>query len=348
MATIKDVARLAGVGVGTASRALSGKGSVSADALARVNAAVAELSFSPSTVARALASKSAGMLGVYLPDFSGSFYGPILQTLDRELRAVDRHMVAANGCGHGDARMRALEGVRFLMQRECDGILILSDALFDSDLLDIHARFPRIAVLNRRTAGIDADCFTADHEVGGRLAAQALLERGHRDIAVISGPHRAADNEARMAGFHGELARHHLKVDPAQRAEGDFTGESGRLAMRSLLARGQRWSAVFAANDLMAMAAVSVLADAGLRVPQDVSVLGYDDSEVAAYTSPRLTSVRIPIDEAARNAAHHLLNRCYGFKLPVTHQFAPRLVWRESVATVTATPRTRAPRKPRT
>jgi LacI family transcriptional regulator len=113
MATIKDVARLAGVGLGTASRAISGRGPVSEKALAKVNEAVAALQFRPSNIARALASKTLGMIGIYVPDFAGTFYGEILQTVDGELRAVDRHMVAANGCGQADARQQALDGIRF-------------------------------------------------------------------------------------------------------------------------------------------------------------------------------------------------------------------------------------------
>lgn len=331
MSTIKDVARLAGVGVGTASRALSGKGAVSADALARVKAAIEQLDFRPSNVARALSSKTLGMIGVYLPDFAGSFYGPILQVLDRELREAEHHMVATNGCGAGDARQLALEGIHFLMQRECDGILALSNDLLESDLRHLHERYPRLVAINRVVPGLEADCFSPDHDFGGRLAAQCLLSRGHREIAVISGPHRAADNEARLAGFHAELASHGVTVAPGLQADGDFSHESGDRAMRELMAHGQRFTAVFAANDLMAMAAMGALATAGLSVPRDVSVVGYDDADFAPYTTPRLTSVHIPIDVVARNATRRLLKLCYGLQRPMSTAFAPSLTWRASV-----------------
>lgn len=332
MSTIKDVARLANVGVGTVSRVISGKGPASADAVARVLAAVSELDFRPSSSARALASKTTGMLGVFVTEFSGHFFGPILLAVDRELRAVDRHMVSATGCGEGDARYLAHDGIEFLIERECDGILMFSNELYDDELLALHKRCPRLAVINRTARGMERDCFSVDHVLAGRIAARALLEQGHRDIAVISGRRTASDNEDRLRGFDAELAEHGLRVDTAMREDGDFSFASGDVAMRKLLATGRPFTAVFACNDLMAMAAIGVLHQAGLRVPQEMSVLGFDDTDFAAYMLPRLTTVCIPTREVARNATRHLINRCYGKSLSVVRKFVPTLVWRDSVA----------------
>jgi len=334
MATIKDVARLAGVGVGTVSRVLTGNGAVSADAEARVQRAIETLEFRPSGLARALSLRMLGMLGIYVPAFDGSFYGPLLQAVDEELRVVDRHMVAANGCGHGDLRQQAIDGINFLIQRECDGILVESQALSAAELRALQRGYPKLAVINRHVPGIEAHCFTIDHVQGGRLAARALLARGHRDLAVISGSHLAHDNEARLTGFYDELRTHGLSVRADCRVDGDFTFAGGYRAA-AWLARAQprRYTAIFVANDQMAMAALGLLAEVGLRVPQDVSVIGFDDTELAAYTTPRLTTVRIPIAAAAVNACRFLLNLCYGTQLPVVRSFAPELVWRESIGT---------------
>jgi LacI family transcriptional regulator len=334
MATIKDVARLAGVGVGTASRVISGRGSASPAAVERVQGAVAQLGFRPSSLARALSSRTLGMVGVFVPDFSGPFFGRILQTMDAELREFDRHMVAANGCGHGDRRQQALDGTAFLIQRECDGLMLQSNELLDEDLLALHRLQPRLAVLNRLVPTLEAQCFSADHHVGGRLAAQALLSRGHRQIAVISGPNSAPDNEARLAGFYEELAAHGIARETVPQVEGDFSSESGWRAASQLLERRVPFTGLFAANDVMAIAAISRLQHAGLRVPEQVSVVGYDDSEPASYSNPRLTCVRIPIQDVVSNASRYLLNECYGSTLPVTHIFEPTFVWRDSVAKV--------------
>ncbi|WP_457331053.1 LacI family DNA-binding transcriptional regulator [Rhizobacter sp. P5_C2] len=334
MATIKDVARLAGVGVGTASRVISGRGSASPAAVERVQGAVRQLGFRPSSLARALSSRTLGMIGVFVPDFSGPFFGRILQTMDAELREFDRHMVAANGCGHGDRRQQALDGTAFLIQRECDGLMLQSNELLDEDLLALHRLQPRLAVLNRLVPTLEAQCFSADHHVGGQLAAQALLSRGHRQIAVISGPNSAPDNEARLAGFYAELAAHGIARATVPQVEGDFSSESGWRAATQLLERGVPFTGLFGANDVMAIAAISRLQHAGLRVPEQVSVVGYDDSEPASYSNPRLTCVRIPIQDVVSNASRYLLNACYGSTLPVTHIFEPTFVWRDSVAKV--------------
>jgi len=344
MATIKDVARLAGVGLGTASRAISGRGPVSGKALAKVNEAVAALQFRPSNVARALASKTLGMIGIYVPDFSGTFYGPILQTVDRELRAVDRHMVAANGCGHGDARQQALDGIRFLYERECDGVLALSNELTDADFATLFERYPTLVVVNRSTPARPERCFTTDHELGGRLAARALLQKGHREIAIIGGLRSAPDNEQRIAGFLDELARSKVRVPQRRRVDADFGFDGGYAAAEKLLARRARldYSALFCANDVMAMAAISCLGKRGIAVPGQLSVLGFDDSELSRYTAPALTTVSIPIVDAAANACRFLLNQCYGLAVPVVRDFAPAVVWRDSLGTApqgTASPR---------
>jgi LacI family transcriptional regulator len=333
MTTIKDVAELAGVGLGTASRAISGRGSVAPETRRRVERAVQSLNFQPlRATRRAVAS---GMIGIYVPSFTGNFYGPLLQSVDGELRAAGRHMVAANGCAPGDERRQALDGIGFLIEQRCAGIIVATHALSDGDVVELQRRFPRLVFVNRRAAGSARHCFDIDHELGGRLAARALIERGHREIACIPGLGQAPDNVQRMAGFRDELARHGVHVPPERCVEGDFTFAGGFAATRRLLERAPRgWTALFCANDVMAMAAISRLARADVQVPRDVSVLGFDDTDLATYTTPQLTTVRIPVEHMAANACRFLLNECYGLSLPVAREFKPALVWRESVAGV--------------
>ncbi|AKJ29643.1 LacI family DNA-binding transcriptional regulator [Caldimonas brevitalea] len=338
MATIKDVARLAGVGVGTASRVLSGKGSFSAEAQARVEEAIKALDFRPSSTARALSLRSTGTVGVFVPDFKGPFYGPMLHAIDTELRRHGRHMVAANGCGHEDARQQALDGARFLIDRECDGLIVSSNALRDADFVDLQQRQPRIAVVNRQVKGFKSTSFSVDHRLGGRLAAQALLGQGHRHIAIIQGPQSAPDNRQRVQAFLDEVGRHGVARDRVAIEDGDFTAHSGWQATERLLGRGERFTGLFCANDQMAMAAMSCLQSAGRVVPRDVSVVGYDDADIAAFLSPRLTTVRIAIGDMALNACRMIINLCYRTELPVSQQFMPELVVRESLGP--------APRRP--
>jgi LacI family transcriptional regulator len=330
--TIKDVARLAGVGVATASRVISGKGPFSADSASRVQAAIEQLDFRPSRIARALSMKSTNAIGVYVPDFKGPFYGPMLHAIDMELRALDRHMVIANGHGGEDVREQALNGIEFLMDRQCEGMLLTTYALRDADILALKRRFPNLAVVNRDVKGMRSQCFTVDHKTGGALAARTLLEHGHRRIAVIAGPSGAPDNRLRLQGFFDTLAEADIARESVPTMTGDFAAESGWAGTDQLLADKARFTAMFCCNDQMAMGAMSRLQAAGLTVPGDVSVMGYDDTDIAAWLSPRLTTIRIVVGDMGLNACRLLSNMCFGTALPVSREFAPELILRDSLA----------------
>ena len=331
MATIRDVARKAGVGIGTASRVISGRGPVSKDAAERVNAAVEALDFRPSELARALSTMSAGMIGVYVPDFHGAFFGPFLQTISRELRACHRRMVIASSSGGDDGRTQAIDGIEFLINRECDGIIVFSNLLHDDDLRVLQRRQPRIAVINRVVPGLETCCFSADHHHGGQLAAEALLARGHRRIAVIAGPETALDNVLRLDGFFAALAQAGIDRDQVAIFEGGFEFAGGWKAASELVAQGVDVTALFCANDEMATGAMSYLQAQGVKIPQDISVIGYDNTELAGYTSPRLTSVGIPMREMATGGCRWLLNQCFGNEFSVDRDFAVEVAWRESL-----------------
>ena len=333
MATIKQVALLAQVGVGTASRAISGKGSVSPEALERVRQAVRELNFRPSRTARALASKSLGMVGVYVPTFEGTYFAPILQAIESELRAHNQHMVATSNFGQGSRRSKSLNGMHFLIDRECDGILSVDSYSHDDDLLALRKPARRLVLINRIVPGMEADCFSVDHAQAGRLAARTLLAQGHRALATMYSARHSDDVLARMAGFRAELAEHGLA--PAQEflIDGLLNFSHAWELAGTIAALPQRpFSALFCATDVLAMATLSRLQAAGIRVPQDLSVLGYDGAELSAYTSPALSTIRIDSVRIAINACRHLMNQCYGTQFEVQRHFEAELLMRHSVA----------------
>jgi LacI family transcriptional regulator len=333
MATIKDVALLAKVGVGTASRAISGKGAVSADARARVRAAVHALEFQPSRTARALASKRQGMVGVYVPTFEGTYFAPILQAIESELRAHDQHMVAASNFGHGSRRSKSLGGMRFLVERECDGILCVDSYMLDEDLRALHRQIRHLVLINRIVPGLEDDCFSVDHVAAGRLAARTLLAQGHRELATMHSVRHSPDVTLRMQGFRAELAAHGLA--PVQEFVIDgllvFANAWAQAGAIAMLPR-RPFTALFCANDVLAMATLSRLQAAGIRIPQELSVLGYDGAELGAYTSPALSTVQIDSVRIAANACRHLMNHCCGTGLDVQRRFEPELLMRRSVA----------------
>jgi LacI family transcriptional regulator len=332
VATIKDVARLAGVGLGTASRVVSGKGSVSPATLAKVRKAIDELGFRPSLAARALLSGSSQMVGVYIPVLSGTFYTPILQIIDTELRSAGLHMVVAFGSGVGDQRRQANEGMEFLIERGCDGLIVMTGALMDEDIAALGAKADKVVVLNHQFEQFSEQCFVVDHVLGGRLAARTLVDHKHRDIAVISGPANLEDNVARIDGFMAELRESGIDTGKLWVKESDFSPAGGWAAAKELMEAKLPVTAVFCANDEMAVGALSFFQEAGVRVPHDLSVIGYDDTPSAAFSAPRLTSVHMPWREMTESGLSALLNRCYDLKRPVTRTFPVSVTLRASLA----------------
>jgi LacI family transcriptional regulator len=331
MPTIKDVARRAGVGLGTASRVISGNGSVAPATIQRVRQAIDELGYRPSHTARSLLSGTSNMIGVYIPILKGSFYIPLLRIIDAELRANGQHMVLAFGTGHGNARKQVREGVEFLLDRGCDGLLVMSNNLEAEDIDSFGAKAERLVVHNHYLEMIEGQCFTVDHELGGRLAAQVLLDKGHRKFAVISGPSYAPDNAVRVHSFLAELQRAGINPRTVPMSPADFSPEGGRAAAEKLVKRKREFTALFCANDEMATGALSYLQRIGMQVPGQVSVVGYDDVESAEFSVPPLTTVHMPWREMTVNAIRSLLNICYGTTHLIAREYPVQMAWRSTV-----------------
>ncbi|NYE60433.1 LacI family transcriptional regulator [Duganella sp. 1224] len=322
----------------TASRAISGAGPVSAEAMKKVQAAIEQLNFRPSSIGRSLSAQSLGMIGIFCPSFFGAYYGTILKQTDIELRALRRHVVVATGCGDGTPREEAIEAVKFLIGRDCDGIVVLGHDLLDEDMHMLHKMHPKMAFLNRRSAGLESSSFCPDHYHGGELAARTLLDAGHRQLAVIAGPTGTSDNEERLHGFFDELARHGIARDDVRLIPSDFSREGGFAATQQLINEGRNFTGLFCANDEMAVGAMSCFHRAGVRVPDDVSIVGYDDDYSAEFSSPGLTSVHIPMQRLTQNAVRWLLNICYGTQHEISREFPVTVTRRGSVASRPRTP----------
>jgi LacI family transcriptional regulator len=329
MATIKDVARLAGVGVGTVSRYLSGNGSLSSQSGEKVARAMKELNYRPNSIARSLSSKKSNLIGLWVPSFSGSFHRQLLQTIEREMRSNGKHIILANaeGCQTIDQQIECLN---YLIERDCDGILMSCPELPLVELVKLNSKFEHLSFINREVEGLESHSFSIDHYLGGQLAAQHLVEQGHTNIAVITGRLGAQDAQLRHQGFVDYLAKANIQFASNLIKNGGFSFEQGFEAAQSLLAEKCRFSAVFCGNDNSAMAAISALSQAGISVGNDVAVVGYDDIDFAHYTTPPLTSVRSPLDDMAINACRFLMNQCYGAQHTIEHSFAPTLTVRQS------------------
>ncbi len=334
MATIRDVAKRAGVGVGTVSRVIASSGPVSADAASRVRRAIEELRFRPSHAARVLPKGQSQTIGVFVPLVHGAFYTPILHAIYTALREHGLHMVVDFGQTLETERQDALAGAEFLTDRGCDGLLIMATALKSADIEHIAQLQPKFVLLNRSVPHFRANCFSPDHQAAGAAAARALCAAGHRRIAVIEGPARSSDNRLRIRGFLAALEECGIDPDGVPREHGDFSPESGHAAAEALFARGRTFTALFCANDEMAIGALAAARHAGIAVPQDLSVMGYDGIDLAALTAPPLTTVLIPWRQIATHALQRLLNLCYGMNLPVASDVPAQVLNRESVARI--------------
>lgn len=331
MPTIRDVAKKAGVGVATVSRYIAGKGPVAEKTATKIGKAIKALQYRPSYAARALPSGRTRTIGVYVPVIHGSFYPTMLHTICTTLRDNDLRMMVAIGTDANIEREETLQGIQFLDEHGCDGLVVMATALKNRDITELLQSHAHVALLNRKIDGFLGKCFTPDHVAAGRLAAAALWDSGHRRFAAIEGIADSIDNLARMRGFMNELARRGADVSKIPTVSGHFSPEGGKAATAMLLEYHRGFTALFCASDETASGALSWLHQAGISVPGDVSVLGYDGLTLSACTAPPLSTVCIPWEEICVSAVHAVLNERYGLTLPVKRSFAPQVVWRASV-----------------
>ncbi|MBB5961623.1 LacI family DNA-binding transcriptional regulator [Planomonospora venezuelensis] len=337
--TLEDVARAAGVSRATVSRVINGIRNVDPAIQEAVRQAVAATGYVPNQAARSLVTRRAGVVALVVSGASGEepgepspgqvftdpFFGRVASGIIGFLRPRGIHPILMFA---DDAETRA-QVLTYLRQGNADGALLVSTHA--EDLLPrllADAGLP--AVLFARPAEpIPISYVDVEHRTGAKLAADHLVARGRRRVATITGPPNLPAAQARLAGFRDAMAVHGHPYIPC--AEGNFTYHSGEAAMERLLAEHPGLDGVFAANDVMAQAALFVLRQHGLRVPEDVAVIGFDDSSVAAASRPALTTVRHPVEDMAAEMARLLLARVDQPERPATSIiFEPALVVRES------------------
>ena len=335
MATIRDVAKLAGVGIGTVSRVLSGKGSVSPKTLLKVNQAMEALNFIPSSAARSLVSKKMNTIGIWGTETSGEINRETLRKIEVELKPFDVHLIFADGELNSKHKPHASrESFDSLVNKGCDGIIIWGSDLPALEVLQIENEFPNIALLNNKIELIDDKCFYFDHYQAGYVCGQHLIDNGHSNIACITGWLETDDGNQRHQGFLSALNDNNVNIPKELIFEGDYTYRKGYEGALSLLKKGLPFTALFCGNDQSAMSAIAALSSKGLNVPNNISVIGYDDMNIASYTSPPLTTVRIPFNRMAVSATRRLLNLCYDLELDINYDFPIELIERQSVKNI--------------
>jgi LacI family transcriptional regulator len=301
-ATIHDVAAHAGVSVATVSRVLNGKEVVREETLRQVLAAAKALHYVPNVAARSLSIQRSQTIGIVLPDVHGEFFSEVIRGIDVAARRAGYHILVSGS--HSDAG-EMLE-VLAAMHGRVDGLVVMAP---DVARASLHQSLPSdlpLVLLSSADGGRDA--ITIDNYGGARAMMRYLAELGHERIAFIKGPAQNADARERLRGFRH--AMRDLGVTATRRLElaGDFTEESGHAAARKVLKTAPRPTAIFAANDSMAFGALAALAEAGVAVPGEMSVAGFDDIPVARYVAPPLTTIRVDIADLGRRAFGLLLD----------------------------------------
>ncbi|MFO8063175.1 MAG: LacI family DNA-binding transcriptional regulator [Spirochaetia bacterium] len=306
MATIKDVAKRAGVSPTTVSHIINETRHVSEALRARVMEAIDELDYRPYGLARSLRTKQSHTIGVLIPDNTNPYFAEIARLLEDECFLKGYNVII---CNTEQNPGKELTYMRLLAEKAADGMVFVSTG-DDAEAIDALSDQKITAVLvDRDIPGLDIDRVVSDNEHGAYLATRHLIELGHTRIDCIAGPQGIASTEDRLAGYHRAMEEEGLAGTVFY---GDFQVESGYAAFDQMHREDNLPTAFFASNDLMAMGVLHGAAEQHMRVPYDLSVVGFDDVQLASYAVPSLTTVRQPKQEIVRQAVSLLLRRLSG------------------------------------
>jgi LacI family transcriptional regulator len=310
--TLRDVARECGVSVATVSAVVNGASWVSDDTRAKVQTSVDGLGYRPNQFARGLKTQSGYAVGVIVSDLTNPYFTEVVRSLSHALHGTERALLLCDS----DHRYEVGNlNLRMLFEGHIVGLVLIGDNLSEDVLRSFAARARRTPIIAiEREYDIDGvSCLLVDSEHGAHVVTRHLIEQGYQRIAMITGPTEGPGSTTygraqRFAGYSRALREAGRSVAPAYVAEGNFRYAGGRDAMQRLLAAPERPDAVFASNDLMALGAMDSVREAGLRVPQDIALVGWDDIPSTALTSPGLTTVAMPKGDLG-SAAAELLNQ---------------------------------------
>ncbi|RUO36881.1 LacI family transcriptional regulator [Aliidiomarina shirensis] len=328
MATIYQVSELAGVSLATVSRVINNTVPVREATRIKVEAAMKELGYRPNSVAQSLASNRSNSIGIVVSELGGPFYGELLSRIENEFRAAGKHVIIAAGHSNADLERDSIE---FLRGRNCDALILHVEAVDDKYLTELAATGLPFVLINRMVETIEDRCITLDNDRGGYLATEYMLKLGHRDIAYISGPLWKHDAQERYNGHQSALTKFGLSENKALFYEGDFQETGGVNGFNHLRDHGYSFTALVCANDEMASGAITAAHEAGLRIPEEIAVIGFDNINFSHYTYPKLTTIDYPVAEIGQMAARWVLKRVYQRPIDdLKAVFMPKLIVRDS------------------
>ncbi|MFA3761834.1 LacI family DNA-binding transcriptional regulator [Yersinia sp. 2544 StPb PI] len=332
MSTMLEVAKKAGVSKATVSRVLSGKGYVSEVTKAQVYKAIEESGYRPNLLARNLATNKSQCIGLVVTNtlYNGNYFNEILSQAAKKLENNGRQLVLVDGKHSAEEEQ---EAIQFLLDLRCDAIIIYPRFLTvdDMDLIIDKYKQP-IMVVNRKLRKNHSHCTFCDHKGSSYNATKYLIERGHQDIAFITGSLDSPTAIERLSGYKEALNAFSLPLRDNLIIQGKWTPLSGATAVESLLASQQPFSAIIASNDDMAIGAMKRLNQAGISVPEAVSLIGFDNIPIAPFLSPSLSSIKDPVSGMINDVINRLISMLDGGYLSTENIFQSELIIRDSIS----------------
>jgi DNA-binding LacI/PurR family transcriptional regulator len=331
VATVTDVAKKAGVSVSTAARVLSGRGYASEETRRVVLEAAKELGYVPNQIARSLRTRQTRMLGLLIGDVENSFYSTIARNVESVTKEAGYHVVLCNSDDDPETEreyLKLLEGMRV------DGLIVTPTLKNRVHLARLMDKGIVIVQMDRRVERLAADAIVVDNEAGAASAVAHLVEAGHTRIGILTGELEVPTASQRLAGFRRALVEHGIAIQESLIKSGSFHREHAIEDATELINAEPSPTAIFAANNILAEAALIALGQQGLRVPRDVSIVAFDDVPWMGMVDPSVTTLRQPIADMARSAAELVLRRLREGRQgpPSTIVFRTQLIERDSVA----------------
>ncbi len=330
MATIKDVAKLAKVSVATVSRVINNADNVSDKTRETVKKAMEKLNYYPDANARALSQQNSNTIGIVVADLSDPFSGAMISTVEKVAAKNGHFLLIGNGYHNKQQEYRAITN---LIEHRCSSLVVHAKMLPDDQLIKLMQQIPGMVLINRILKGFEKRCIALDSRYGSYLAVKHLIQHGHTNIGYLCSKHSISDAIDRLQGYKDALIEHNIDINDNFIAFASPNEEGGEQAMMSLLERNRQITAIACYNDSMAAGAMSVLYDNDIKIPNDVSIIGFDDLLIARYLHPKLTTIRYPLHTMAEQAAELALRLAKGEPPPTNliNVFTPTLTKRYSV-----------------
>jgi len=306
MLTIKQIAKLAGVSTATVSRVINSKSGVAMKTQRKVKKIIRRYRYKPNSTARSLVTKRSNSIGLLLSDITNPAYAEIVNVIERE--AMKSGYVVIFFSTGNDPKLQKC-GIDFLREKQVDAMIFASVFLHDPAVEKLTGEGFPFVLINRRLEHDIADYVVMDDVLGGYKATEHLIKLGHRRIGMISGPISYSTGSERLEGYRKALHEHNIPVDRKLIKMGDFRKDSGYRAAKQFIRITPRPTAIFAANDYMAIGAFEAILDDGLRVPEDIAIVGHDDVEWASFGGIRLTTVRGDKLEMGKRAVQLLMKK---------------------------------------